>query len=77
VRTGIPSACATVNCKVCKSAIAPYCLYLRMTAKEGVNESNHPILNPLISSRAVFSDPPMDSPEIRFSGSLLTFFRTL
>jgi hypothetical protein len=30
VETGNPSACATVNCKVCKSAIALHCLCVRV-----------------------------------------------
>jgi hypothetical protein len=29
VKTENPSACATVNCEVCTSAIAPYCLQSR------------------------------------------------
>jgi hypothetical protein len=28
VKTGNPSACVAVKCKVCKSVIALYCLYL-------------------------------------------------
>jgi hypothetical protein len=36
VKTENPSARGTVNCKVCKSAIALYFLYLRVFVKEGV-----------------------------------------
>jgi hypothetical protein len=42
VKTDNPSACATVKCKLCKSAIALYCLYLRVFVKEGVNKFNYP-----------------------------------
>jgi hypothetical protein len=45
VETENPSACATVNWKVCKSAIALYCLYLsviKRTYNQGANKSNHP-----------------------------------
>jgi hypothetical protein len=35
-------ACATVNRKLCKSAMALYCLYLGVFVKEGVNKYNHP-----------------------------------
>jgi hypothetical protein len=40
-----PSACASVNCKVCKSAIALYCLYLNVIKRdcnESADKSNHP-----------------------------------
>jgi hypothetical protein len=45
VKTGNPSACAAVNWKVCKLAIALYRLYLSVTKRgcnQGVNKSNHP-----------------------------------
>jgi hypothetical protein len=42
VETENLSTCATVNCKLCKSAIALYCLYLRVFVKEGVNKAIHP-----------------------------------
>jgi hypothetical protein len=41
METENPSACATVNCKLCKSAIALYCVYLTVFVKEGVNKSSH------------------------------------
>jgi hypothetical protein len=37
-----PSACATVNWKVCKSAIALYLSVIKRTCKQGANKSNHP-----------------------------------
>jgi hypothetical protein len=37
VETENPSACATVNWKVCKSAIVLYCLYLSVI-KRGCNQ---------------------------------------
>jgi hypothetical protein len=40
--------CATVNCKVCRSAIALYCFNLEL-CEQGVNKSNHPIQNRSIS----------------------------
>jgi hypothetical protein len=45
VKTTNPSACATVKCKACKSAIALYCLYLSVKEREcnlGANKSSHP-----------------------------------
>jgi hypothetical protein len=45
VKTGNPSACTAVNWKVCKSAIALYCLYLSVIkggCNQGANKSNHP-----------------------------------
>jgi hypothetical protein len=42
VETENPGACATVKWKLCRSAIALYCLYLRVFEKEGVNISTHP-----------------------------------
>jgi hypothetical protein len=42
VKTGNPSACATVNRKVCKSAIALYLNVIKRISNEGVNKSNHP-----------------------------------
>jgi hypothetical protein len=46
-----PSACATVNCKLCKSAIALYLSVIKRTSNQGANKSNHPNWNPLFSSR--------------------------
>jgi hypothetical protein len=42
METENPSACATVDCKLCKSAIALYCLYLRE------------IVNPIIRTRSCY-----------------------
>jgi hypothetical protein len=45
VKTENPSACATLNCEVCKSAIALYCMYLNVIKRGGnqsVDKSNHP-----------------------------------
>jgi hypothetical protein len=45
VKTGNPSACVTVNWKVCKSGIALYCLYLNVIKRDcnqNSNKSNHP-----------------------------------
>jgi hypothetical protein len=43
VKTENPSACATGNCKVCKSAIALYLSVIKRTCNQGANKSNHPI----------------------------------
>jgi hypothetical protein len=54
VKTENPSACATVKWKVCKSAIALYCLYLSAIKRDfnqSANKSNHPSQNPSFSSR--------------------------
>jgi hypothetical protein len=48
VETENPSACATVNLKVCKSAITPYCLYLTVIKRECVTEV---LINPTIRTR--------------------------
>jgi hypothetical protein len=53
VETENPSASGTVNWKLCKSAIALYCLYLRVFVKEGVNKSTDPNYNSLFSSRVL------------------------
>jgi hypothetical protein len=37
-----PSACATMNWKVCKSAIALYLNVMKGTRNQGANKSNHP-----------------------------------
>jgi hypothetical protein len=37
-----PSACAKVNCKLCKSAIALYLNVIKGTCNQGANKSNHP-----------------------------------
>jgi hypothetical protein len=37
-----PSACAAVNWKVCKSAIALYLIVIGRTCNHGVNKANHP-----------------------------------
>jgi hypothetical protein len=45
MKTDNPSAFATVNWKVCKSAIALYCLYLsviKRSCNRSANKSNHP-----------------------------------
>jgi hypothetical protein len=51
VETGNPSACATLNWKICKSAIALYLSVIQRTCNEGANKSNQSIENPLFSSR--------------------------
>jgi hypothetical protein len=51
VKTGNPSACATMNWKVRKSAIA---LYLSVIKRIGANISNYPSQNPLFSSCVPF-----------------------
>jgi hypothetical protein len=45
VETGNPSACAVVNWKVCKSAIALYCLYLSVIKRECVTNV---LISPII-----------------------------
>jgi hypothetical protein len=40
VKTENPSACATVNWKVCKSAIALYLSVIKKTYNQGANKSN-------------------------------------
>jgi hypothetical protein len=42
VKTDNLSACATVNWKVCKSAIVLYLSVIKRTCNQGVNKSNHP-----------------------------------
>jgi hypothetical protein len=45
VKTGNPNACAAVEWKVCKSAIALYCLYSNVIKRDcnpSANKSNHP-----------------------------------
>jgi hypothetical protein len=51
VKTGNPSACAAVNSKVCKSAIALYLRMIKRTCIQGASKSSHPKLNPLFASR--------------------------
>jgi hypothetical protein len=41
VKTENPSTCATVNCKLCKSAIALYLSVMKITCNQGANKSNH------------------------------------
>jgi hypothetical protein len=48
VKTEDPSACATVNWKVCKSAIPLYCLYLSVIKRERVTEV---LINPIIRTK--------------------------
>jgi hypothetical protein len=48
VETKNPSACATVNCQVWKSAIALYCLYLIVIKRECVTKV---LINPIIRTR--------------------------
>jgi hypothetical protein len=45
VETENPSACVTVNCKLCKSAIAQYLSVIKRTCKQGANKSKHPNYN--------------------------------
>jgi hypothetical protein len=42
VKTENPSACATVSCKLCKSAIALYLSVIKRTCNKVDNKSNHP-----------------------------------
>jgi hypothetical protein len=48
VVTENPNACATVNCNLCNSAIALYCLYLSVIQRESVSEV---LINPIIRDR--------------------------
>jgi hypothetical protein len=41
VNTENPSAFATVNCKVCKAAIALCLSVINRTCNQGANKSNH------------------------------------
>jgi hypothetical protein len=42
MKTDNPSACATVNWKLCKSVTALYLSVIRRTSNQGGNISNHP-----------------------------------
>jgi hypothetical protein len=42
VKAGNPSACAKVNWKVCKSAVALYLSVIKRTGNQGAKKSNHP-----------------------------------
>jgi hypothetical protein len=42
VKTENPSACVTVNWKVCKSAIALYLSVIKRTCNKVANKSTHP-----------------------------------
>jgi hypothetical protein len=42
VKTDNPSACATVNWKLCKSAIALYLSVIKRTCNQEANKANHP-----------------------------------
>jgi hypothetical protein len=42
VKPDNPSARATVNWKVCKSAVALYLSVIKRTCNQGGNKSNHP-----------------------------------
>jgi hypothetical protein len=42
MKTGKPSACATVNWKACKSAIALNLGVIKRNCNQGANKSNHP-----------------------------------
>jgi hypothetical protein len=48
VKTENPSACATVNWKMCKSTIPLYSLYLRVIKRECVTNV---LINPIIRTR--------------------------
>jgi hypothetical protein len=50
VKTENPSACATLNWKVCKSAIALYLSVIKRTCNQGANKSNHKY-NPQLFAR--------------------------
>jgi hypothetical protein len=41
LKTEDPSACATVNWKLCKTAIALYLSVIKRTCNQGANKSNH------------------------------------
>jgi hypothetical protein len=47
VKTDNPSACAMVNWKLCKSAIALYLSAIKRPCNQSANKSNHPNKNPL------------------------------
>jgi hypothetical protein len=51
VKTDKPCECATVNWKVCKSAIALYLTVIKRTCNRTANKSKHPNYNPLFLSR--------------------------
>jgi hypothetical protein len=42
MKTDNPSACARVNCKVCKSAIELCLSVIKRTCNRSANKSNHP-----------------------------------
>jgi hypothetical protein len=42
VKTESPSACATVNGKLCKSAIELYLNVIKRTCNQGAKKCNHP-----------------------------------
>jgi hypothetical protein len=42
VNTDNPSACATANWKLCKSAIPLYLSVMKRTCNQGANKSSHP-----------------------------------
>jgi hypothetical protein len=42
MKTENPSACATVNWEMCKSAIALYLIVIKRTCNQGANKSNRP-----------------------------------
>jgi hypothetical protein len=42
VKTENPSACATVNWKLCKSVIELYLSIIKRTCNQGANKCNHP-----------------------------------
>jgi hypothetical protein len=42
VKSGNHSACAKVNCKLCKSVIALYSSVIKRTCNQGANESSRP-----------------------------------
>jgi hypothetical protein len=50
VKTDNPNACATVNWKVCKSAIALYVIVVKRTCNQSANKSNNPNYYPSFSS---------------------------
>jgi hypothetical protein len=51
VKTENPSACVTVNCKTCRTAIALYFLYSRVVNIYTVNKYNSANPNPVYKSR--------------------------
>jgi hypothetical protein len=50
LKTENPSACATVNWKLCKSGMALCLSMIKRTCNRGANKFNHQNMNPLFAS---------------------------